>query len=175
MNKGFVVWFTGLPCSGKTTLALALEKCLQAEGRTVLRLDADEIRKRFWPELGFSREDRDKNIQRFAQLANLLKEQGIIAIVAVISPYRSTRDEARKLIGEFVEVYVKCPVEECARRDVKGMYKKAYAGEITQFTGVSDPYEEPLSPEITVETDKAMPAQCIEEIMARLKELKHLP
>ncbi|MGH8103446.1 MAG: adenylyl-sulfate kinase, partial [bacterium] len=169
MNPGLVVWFTGLPCSGKTTLSVLLEKRLQAAGKTVARLDADEIRKRFWPELGYSREDRDKNIHRFAHLARLLQQQGAVALVAVISPYRATRDDARLLIGRFVEIYVKCPVEICIQRDVKGMYQKALRGEIQQFTGVSDPYEEPLNPEIEVETDKHTAEECVANIIRRLE------
>lgn len=174
MSPGFVVWFTGLPCSGKSTLARMLEERLRATGRPVCRLDADEIRKRFWPELGYSREDRDKNIHRFAQLANLLKEQGVIALVAVISPYRATRDDARRLIGPFAEIYVKCPVETCIERDVKGMYQKALRGEILQFTGVSDPYEEPLNPEVVLDTSRATPEECVDQLLRRLKELKFL-
>ncbi len=173
-DAGFVVWFTGLPCSGKSTLAQALMKELEAEGLRVEILDGDEVRKGLTRDLGFSKQDRDENIRRIAFVGRLLARNGVVAIAAAVSPYRGVRDEARRNISRFVEVYAKCPVEVCIQRDVKGMYRLALAGEIANFTGVSDPYEEPLSPEVSVETDKQSVAAGVEKIMSKLRTSGYL-
>lgn len=173
-KKGFVVWFTGLPSSGKSTLARLLEKKLARWGHPVEVLDGDEVRLRLTRGLGFSKEDRDENIRRISFVAKLLSRNGVAAITAAISPYRSVRDEARQEIGPFVEVYVKCSLETCIARDVKGLYRRALAGEIKNFTGISDPYEEPLNPEVVVESSKESPEESLRKILARLMELEYL-
>ena len=151
--KGFVLWFTGLPCCGKTTLALAVEKELRSLGlEKTERLDGDVVREGLTGDLGFSKEDRDKNIERVTFVAKLLSRNGVAVMASFVSPYRKARDKARKDCTNFIEVFVDCPVEECEKRDVKGMYKKARQGEIKDFTGVDDPYEEPEKPEIVVRT-----------------------
>jgi len=172
--KGVTVWFTGLPCSGKTTLALKLSAELKKRGIHCEDLDGDITRKYLSKGLGFSKEDRDENIRRVGFVCSLLTKHGTVVTAAFVSPYRSIRDENRKLIGNFVEVYVKCSVEKCMERDVKGMYKKAIAGEIKNFTGVSDPFEEPEKPELVVETDKESEAESLKKIIARLEELGYL-
>lgn len=160
---GRVVWFTGLPCSGKSTLVSAVAKRLI--GGSVQILDADEIRPRYWPELGFSKKDRNANVERLAHLARLLENHGIIVLVAAISPYRITRDIARCMSQHFTEVYVKCSREECMRRDVKGLYRRARAGEIVGLTGYDDPYEHPESPDIVVETDQESLEVCVGRVV----------
>ena len=175
MNKhGFVVWFTGLPGSGKSTLARHLKEALQQQGLRSEILDGDEIRKRLTKGLGYSRADREENINRIAFVAGLLARVGGIAITAAISPYRTSRDQARKEIPNFIEVHVQCPLEECIRRDPKGLYAKASRGEIQNFTGISDPYEEPQNPEITLLTDQQTPEECIQVILKKLKDLRLL-
>lgn len=173
-TPGFVIWFTGLPCAGKTTLAQAIRKEVESIGLRVEVLDGDEVRKGLTRDLGFSKLDRDENIRRIGFVAHLLARNGVVAITAAVSPYRAIREEGRQRIGRFVEVYAKCPVEVCIERDVKGMYRRALAGEIANFTGVSDPYEEPLSPEVTVETDREAPAACVEKIVRKVQELGYL-
>ena len=153
-HEGFVLWFTGLPCSGKTTVADAVAQQLKARGMKAERLDGDIVRKSLTRDLGFSKEDRDKNIERVTFVAKLLSRNGVAVLPAFVSPYIGARDNARAETTNFIEVYVKCSVEECEKRDVKGMYKKAREGIIKEFTGVDDPYEEPPKPEIVVETDK---------------------
>jgi adenylylsulfate kinase len=170
-RKGFTVWFTGLSGAGKTTLARLLEAELKSRGRRVEVLDGDVIRTNLSKGLGFSKEDRDTNIRRIGFVCNLLTRNDVVAVAAAISPYREVRDEVRLQIGSFVEVYVKCPVDVLADRDVKGLYKKAIAGEITHFTGIDDPYEEPLSPEITVETDRETPAESAARILLKLEAM----
>ncbi len=172
--KGFTVWFTGLSGSGKTTLARMLEKELQDRGYHVEVLDGDEIRLRLSKGLGFSKEDRDENIRRIAYVAKVVTRCGAVAITCAISPYREIRDEARKEIGRFVEVYVNCDLEECIKRDVKGLYQKALNGEIKNFTGISDPYEEPLNPEITVLTHKETREESLNKIIDGLTKLGYL-
>lgn len=172
--EGFVVWFTGLPSAGKSTLARLLEQALRARGRRVEVLDGDEVRQRLTRGLGFSKEDRDENIRRITYVARLLARNGVVAITAAISPYRALRDEARQEIGRFVEVYVRCPLEVCIQRDVKGLYRRALAGEIGNVTGVSDPYEEPLSPEVVVPTDQEGAEASLARILARLNDLGYL-
>jgi adenylyl-sulfate kinase len=151
-DRGVVVWFTGLSGAGKTTLAEALLPRLRAAGKRVEVLDGDTVRTHLSKGLGFSREDRDLNIARIAFVAHLLARNGVYVLVAAISPFKSARDAARKTIGDFVEVHVAPPLEECIRRDVKGLYKKALAGELQQFTGISDPYEAPDQPELALDT-----------------------
>jgi UDP-N-acetylglucosamine 2-epimerase (non-hydrolysing) len=172
--RGFVVWFTGLPSAGKSTLARGLEKELARDGRRVEVLDGDEVRARLTKGLGFSRADRDENIRRIAYVAGLLARNGVVAVTATISPYRDVRAEIRAEIGDFVEVYVNCPVEECIRRDVKGLYGKALRNEIPNFTGVSDPYEPPANPEIMVETHQEGPEDSLEAILTALERLGFL-
>lgn len=173
-QKGFTLWFTGLPCSGKSTIADVVAEELRKMGLKAERLDADIIRKHLWKELGYSKEDRDENIRRAAFLAGLLTRNGIVVLTSFISPYRELRDYARREIGDFVEIYVKCPVEVCIQRDTRGMYKKALAGEITNFTGVSDPYEEPLNPEVLIESDKESLAESVTKVIAKIKELGYI-
>jgi len=153
-HKGFTLWFTGLPCSGKSTLAGIVAEELKRRERFVEILDGDEVRKHLTKGLGFSREDRDENIRRIGYVCRLLSRNGAVAIAAAISPYRSVRDEVRAghEPGRFLEVYVNTPLAVCIERDVKGMYKKAMAGEIKNFTGIDDPYEPPHSAELTIET-----------------------
>ena len=173
-NAGAVIWFTGLSGAGKTTLAEALVPELRAAGRQVELLDGDVVRTHLSKGLGFSREDRDTNIARIAFVAHLLARNGVTVLVAAISPFRRPREEARKLIGDFVEVHVAPPLEECIKRDVKGLYKKALSGEIQQFTGVSDPYEAPLAAEITVDTSVLDIQAGLAKITSSLRELGYL-
>lgn len=173
-QKGFTLWFTGLPCSGKSTVADVVAKELRKMGLKAERLDGDIIRKHLWKELGFSREDRDENIRRAAFLAGLLTRNGIAVLTSFISPYRELRDYARREIGDFVEIYVKCPVEVCIQRDTRGMYQKALAGEIPNFTGVSDPYEEPLNPELVIESDKELLAESVTKVITKINELGYI-
>jgi adenylylsulfate kinase len=158
-TQGVTLWFTGLPCSGKTTVSeLVLERLQLAAARVEL-LDGDTLRQSLSKGLGFSRQDRDENIRRIGFVCNLLTRNGVIAIAAAVSPYRAVRDEVRTLIGSFVEIHVNCPLEVCMQRDVKGMYRRAFAGEIEHFTGVSDPYEEPLHPDLILYTNKETPEE----------------
>ena len=173
-TEGFVVWFTGLPSAGKSTLARLLEGALRRRGWPVEVLDGDEVRLRLTQGLGFSREDRDENIRRISFVARLLARHGVATITAAISPYRGAREEARREIGRFVEVYVKCALDTCVQRDVKGLYRRALAGEIANFTGISDPYEEPLAPEVTVQTDRESAEESVGRILARLEALGYL-
>lgn len=171
MEEGFTLWFTGLSGAGKSTLAELVEERLTQMGRRVELLDGDEIRKNLSQGLGFSKADRDANILRIAFVARLLSRNGVVAITAAISPYRSIRNQARAEIANFVEVFVDCPLEVCEQRDVKGLYKKARSGEIKQFTGISDPYEPPESPEIHLHTEAENAQQDVEIIFSRLREL----
>jgi adenylyl-sulfate kinase len=174
-HQGFTVWLTGLPCSGKSTLARALEQRLRSIERQVEVLDGDEVRTRLTKGLGFSKADRDENIRRIAYVAKLLTRVRAVAIVAVVSPYREIRDEARAEIGHFVEVYVKCSLEECIRRDIKGLYAKALRGEIPNFTGVSDPYEPPNRPEVTVDTGAEEAGESLSKILHQLAQVGYIP
>jgi adenylyl-sulfate kinase len=174
MDRGCVVWMTGLPSGGKSTLAEMLEAELIARGRRVERLDGDEVRMHLSKGLGFSRDDRDENVRRVGWVARLLARHGVIAIAALISPYRSTRDELRSRTRDFVEVWVKASLDECVRRDVKGLYKKALTGELPHFTGVSDPYEPPLQAEVVVETDRQTPAESVATILGVLEARGHV-
>jgi adenylylsulfate kinase len=152
-QKGVTLWFTGLSGAGKTTITQALDQKLRQLDCGVDILDGDIVRENLTKGLGFSREDRDENIRRIAFVASLLTRHGVIVLVSAISPYRSTRAEARQKIGNFVEVFVNAPLATCEERDVKGLYKKARTGEIKQFTGISDPYEAPENPEVECRTD----------------------
>ena len=171
MHKGFTLWFTGMSGAGKSTISRLLEARLRALGAKVEVLDGDVVRTHLSKGLGFSKEDRDENIRRIGFVCELLSRNGVIAVAAAISPYRAVRDELRARIANFVEVYVECPIEVLAERDVKGLYKKALAGELTQFTGVSDPYEPPLAPEVTVNSATQTPEQSVERIWATLEHL----
>jgi adenylylsulfate kinase len=174
VKQGATIWFTGLSGAGKSTIANILVERLQAMGRRVELLDGDEIRKNLSQGLGFSKADRDANIARIAFVAKLLSRNGVIAITAAISPYRETRDNARAEIepgSRFVEVFVDCPLEVCEERDVKGLYKKARSGEIAQFTGISDPYEAPLNPEVHLHTDRETPDGDVQQILDELASL----
>ena len=173
-QQGFTVWFTGLPSSGKSTLATSLAAELAKQGYLTEVLDGDEVRQRLTKDLGYSKADRDENIRRIGYVAKLLTRNNVVAIAAAISPFRDLRDEVRQEIGRFVEVYVKCDVEVCASRDVKGLYRQAFNGEIANFTGVSDPYEPPLTPEIVVETDRETPTESTAKILEALADLKYL-
>jgi adenylylsulfate kinase len=175
-EKGFTLWFTGLSGAGKTTISEHLAKELAARSSKLEILDGDVVRENLSKGLGFSKEDRDTNIRRIAFVADLLSRNGVPVITAAISPYRELRDEARELMGDrFIEAYVKASVEVCAERDVKGLYEKAFAGEIKEFTGVSDPYEAPLDPELTLDTENETPEESAEKILAYLEEKSLIP
>jgi adenylyl-sulfate kinase len=170
-HKGFTLWFTGLPCSGKSTLAELLAAEFKSRGRFVEIMDGDEVRKHLTKGLGFSREDRDENIRRIGYVCRLLSRNGVIAIAAAISPFRAIRDEVRAgHQGNFIEIYVDTPLELCIQRDVKGMYKKAIAGEMKNFTGISDPYEPPTSPEIVIHTAKEDAQKSCAQILTSLEQ-----
>src|SRR5689334_11782953 len=165
-EKGFTLWFTGLSGAGKTTISRIVEQELRARGSKVEVLDGDVVRENLSKGLGFSKEDRDTNIRRIAFVANLLSRNGVPVITAAISPYREIRDEAREMMnGRFIETYVKASVETCEERDVKGLYAKARSGEIKEFTGVSDPYEPPESPELTIDTEAQSPEESAKQIV----------
>lgn len=168
-HEGFTIWFTGLSGAGKSTISAILEERLREGGAKVEVLDGDVVRTHLSKGLGFSKEDRDTNIRRIGFVADLLSRNGVIAIAAAISPYREVRDEVRAKIANFVEVYVECPIAVLAERDVKGLYKKALAGEIAGFTGISDPYEPPLHPEVVVNSSTETPEQSADKIWATLE------
>lgn len=174
MAQGFTIWFTGLSGAGKTTITDRVVEMIHERGRNVEVLDGDVVRTHLSKGLGFSKEDRDENIKRIAFVCKLLTRNGAATIAAAISPYRDVRDYARAEIGAFVEVYVRCPLEVCIERDVKGLYKKAIAGEIKQFTGISDPYEEPLNPEVICDTDQESVEVSAKKVVAKLDELGYL-
>jgi adenylyl-sulfate kinase len=172
---GFTLWFTGMSGAGKSTLSRLLETRLRQLGAKVEVLDGDIVREYLSKGLGFSREDRDQNIRRIGFVCELLSRNGVIAIAAAISPYRAVREEVRARIPNFIEVFMECPVEVLAARDVKGLYKKALAGELPQFTGISDPYEPPLAPEITVNSSTETPDESLAKILATLDSKGLLP
>ena len=174
-SEGFVLWFTGLSGSGKTTLAKLIEGELKARNIRVERLDGDVVRQSLTADLGFSKQDRDKNIQRVTFVAKLLSRNGVGVLAAFISPYRATRDWVLSEVTNFIEVFVDCSLDECIRRDVKGLYIKALAGEIPEFTGVSDPYEPPYDPEITLHTDRESVEDSFNKIMTYLEEKGYIP
>jgi adenylyl-sulfate kinase len=173
-QKGVTLWFTGLPCSGKSAVADLVAKILKERGCRVERLDGDIVRQSLTRDLGFSKADRDENIRRVTFVSKLLTRNGVFVLTSFISPYREIRAEARREIGHFIEVYTKCSLEACIQRDVKGMYQKAMRGEIKEFTGVSDPYEEPLNPEILLETDKQTLEESATVVLDKLKEFGYL-
>jgi adenylylsulfate kinase len=173
-QPGVTVWFTGLSGAGKTTISRAVEKTLKAYGCKVEVLDGDVVRQNLTKGLGFSKEDRDENIRRIGFVANLLTRNQVMVLVSVISPYQQIRDEVRQRIGNFVEVYVNAPLEVCEQRDVKGLYKKARAGEIKNFTGIDDPYEPPLNPEVECRTERESLEESVSKVLAKLQELGYL-
>ena len=172
-KKGFTLWFTGLSGAGKTTIARELVTELRARGLKIELLDGDEVRTNLSQGLGFSKLDRDTNIRRIGYVSRLLARNGIGVLSAAISPYRAIRDEVRESISadgtEFMEVFVKCPLDVLVERDIKGLYKKALTGEIKEFTGVSDPYEEPPKPDVTVETDRETISESVQKIVGELE------
>jgi len=174
-QKGFTVWLTGLSGSGKTTIAKLVAQELRDRKLRVERLDGDIVRRSLTSDLGFSKEDRDRNIERVTFVAKLLTRNGVGVLCSFISPYRERRARSREEIGQFIEVYVECPVETCAERDVKGLYEKAFAGEIENFTGVSDPYEPPENPEIICHTAQETPEESAAKIIAYLEREGYIP
>src|SRR3990172_5666400 len=173
-QRGVTVWLTGLSGAGKTTIANKLEGALRQRGLKVEVLDGDIVRPNLSKGLGFSKEDRDTNIRRIGFVCRLLARNGVIAIASAVSPYRAIRDEVRAANGDFMEVYAKCPIEVLTERDAKGLYAKALRGEIPNFTGVSDPYEEPLNPEVVVESDKETEDESLAKVIAKLEEMGYL-
>lgn len=173
--RGCTIWFTGLSGAGKTTIANALVPRLQARQCKVEVLDGDAVRANLSKGLGFSKADRDTNIRRIGFVCQLLTRNGVFAIAAAISPYKAVRNENRALIKDFVEIYVKASLDACIRRDVKGLYQKALAGEIKEFTGISDPYEPPDDPEVICDTEKETPGESAEKIVRKLEQLGYLP
>jgi adenylyl-sulfate kinase len=169
MDKGFTLWFTGLSGAGKSTISEVVAGRLREAGRRVELLDGDIVRTNLSQGLGFSKEDRDTNIRRIGFVCELLSRNGVIAIVAAISPYREVREELRARLPQFFEVFVDCPLEVLMARDVKGLYKRALAGEISGFTGVSDPYEPPLTPDISIRSDLEPIEESVERVWAMLK------
>ena len=173
-QKGFTAWFTGLPCCGKTTIADKVADILKKNGYRVERLDGDIVRKGLTSDLGFSKEDRDENIKRVTFVAKLLTRNGVAVLATFISPYRERRQKTREEIGNFIEIYTKCPVKVCIQRDVKGMYKKALNGEIKNFTGINDPYEEPKHPELILDTDKETIEESVGKVLNKLIEFGYI-
>ncbi|MEQ8153612.1 MAG: adenylyl-sulfate kinase [Clostridiaceae bacterium] len=168
-QNGVLLWFTGLSGSGKSTVASALEKKLHHEGKLTYTLDGDNLRHGLNKDLGFSDEDRVENIRRIGEVSKLFTDAGIITLATFVSPFRRDRQKVRELLGkDFIEVYIDCPLEECEKRDPKGIYKKARAGEIKHFTGIDSPYEEPLNPEITVSTHLNTLEECVDKIIRYL-------
>jgi len=172
-DNGVTVWFTGLPCCGKTTIARELKKKLEKQGIDAELLDGDTVRD-YIRNKDFSQEGRNKHLRYIALMAKLLSERGTVVLCTFVSPYRENRDFARSICANFIEVYVKCPVEVCIERDVKGMYRKALAGEIKNFTGIDDPYEEPEHPEVVVETDRETVDASVERVLKKLEELGYV-
>jgi len=176
-HTGFTVWFTGLSGSGKSTIAVAVEKALWERGVRTYILDGDNVRHGLNSNLGFSPEDRTENIRRIGEVSKLFNDAGLVALTAFISPYRDDRDKVRALMadGDFLEVFVDCPVEECEKRDVKGLYAKARAGQIKEFTGISAPYEEPSKPELVLRTAELSEQQSTDKVIAHLQEKGYIP
>jgi adenylyl-sulfate kinase len=173
-DRGFTLWFTGLSGAGKTTVSRIVAQLLRERGKKVEILDGDVVRTNLSKGLGFSKEDRDINIRRIGFVCHLLSRNGVVAVGAAISPYQAIRDENRALIGDFIEVYARCTMDELVKRDVKGLYKKALAGEIKGFTGVDDPYEAPQNPEVVFDSDQETPEQSAAKIMTKIEELGYL-
>ena len=174
-DRGFTLWFTGLSGAGKTTIAEIVEKELRERGRRVEVLDGDIVRTNLSKGLSFSREDRNTNVLRIGFVANLLTRNGVGVIVSAISPFKEARDQVRRRIIDFVEVFVDAPLEVCAERDVKGLYKKAFSGEIPQFTGVSDPYEAPNAPDLVLKTAEEEPHESAQRVIEKLEFFGYLP
>ncbi|MEO0540370.1 MAG: adenylyl-sulfate kinase [Cyanobacteria bacterium P01_A01_bin.105] len=174
-HRGVTVWFTGLSGSGKTTISQALAAKLRALDVKLEILDGDIVRTNLTKGLGFSKEDRDENIRRIGFVSHLLTRNGVIVLVSAISPYKAVRDEVRDRIGDFMEVYASAPVDVCAERDVKGLYAKAFSGEIKNFTGVSDPYEAPDHPEVNCETQNETLEESVDKVFSKLQEMGYLP
>jgi len=174
VDRGFVLWFTGLPGAGKTTIAKILEPKLREQGARVQILDGDEIRGWLSPQEGYSREDRERHLRRVAHIAELLSRNDVVVICSLVSPYRSARDYARKVIPNFVEAFVKCSLETAVQRDPKGLYKKAREGQIKNMTGTQDPYEEPPNPEMVVETDNQTKEESAEFVLGELHRLGYV-
>lgn len=173
-TKGFTIWLTGLSGTGKTTIGLRIVDALRARGRNAELLDGDELRATLSKGLGFTRDDRDEHVRRIGFVAEILTRNGVVAVVAAISPYRSTREEVRARLRDFVEVHLRCSMPVLERRDPKGLYAKARAGQIARFTGVSDPYEDPLTPEIVADTDRDSVDVIVERVLAKAEELGQL-
>ncbi|HWR63570.1 MAG TPA: adenylyl-sulfate kinase [Candidatus Thermoplasmatota archaeon] len=173
-HLGFTIWFTGLPCCGKTTIANEVAVVLKKRNYLVEQLDGDLIRQNFSSDLTFSKKDRDENIKRATFLAKMLSRNNVVVLASFVSPYRKQRRRARKEIKNFVEVYVRCPVKICMKRDVKGMYQQALEGKITHFTGVDDPYEEPEHPELIVDTDIESVEESVGKVLRKIEELGYL-
>lgn len=173
-QRGVTIWFTGLSGAGKTTICGAVEQALRTQGYAVEVLDGDVVRENLTKGLGFSKADRDTNIRRIGFVSHLLTRHGVIVLVSAISPYRAVREEVRAQIGNFVEVFVNAPLAVCEERDVKGLYKKARAGEIKQFTGIDDPYEPPANPEVECRTDQETLEQSVQKVFAALERLEYL-
>ena len=173
-QRGFTLWFTGISGAGKTTVAEIVERDLKERGLRVEVLDGDIVRTNLSKGLGFSREDRNINVLRIGFVANLLTRNGVAVIVSAISPYKEARDQVRRRIIDFVEVFVNVPLEVAAERDVKGLYKKAFAGEIEQFTGVSDPYEPPAAPDLVLNTDEETPEESARKVIEKLEYYGYL-
>lgn len=174
-QRGVTVWFTGLSGAGKTTISKSVAEILRQEGYKLEVLDGDIVRQNLSKGLTFSKADRDENIRRIGFVSHLLTRNGVIVIVSAISPYREIREEVRQKIGDFVEVYVNAPLEVCEKRDVKGLYQRARSGEIKGFTGIDDPYEAPLNPEIECLTDQEDTLESVSKVLEQLKELGYLP
>jgi adenylylsulfate kinase len=175
-QQGFTIWFTGLSGAGKTTISDAIEPLLRERGISKLeKLDGDVVRTHLSKGLGFSKEDRDTNIRRIGWVAEVLTRNGVCVLASAISPYRDIRAEVRRNVGDFVEVYVRCSIPELTRRDVKGLYEKALKGEIQNFTGISDPYEEPLDPEVIVDSEVEELEESVAKVIARLEALGYIP
>ena len=174
-QQGFTLWFTGLSGAGKTTVSRRVAEELRARGMKVEVLDGDVVRENLSKGLGFSKEDRDTNIRRIGWVCEVLSRNGVVAIGAAISPYRAIRDEIRLKVRHFVEVYTECPIEVLAERDVKGLYKKALRGEIKNFTGVDDPYEPPLNPEVIIHSDRESVEESVGRVIQKLEELGYIP
>lgn len=173
-QRGVTIWFTGLSGAGKTTITQALAKTLQDKDCKLEILDGDIVRQNLTKGLGFSKEDRDENIRRIGFVSHLLTRNGVIVLVSAISPYRAIREEVRQKIGDFLEVYVNAPLATCEERDVKGLYKRARAGEIQGFTGIDDPYEPPANPEVECRTDLEELSESVGKVLQKLEELGYL-
>ncbi len=172
--QGVTVWFTGIPCCGKTTIAKQVAQILRDKDYKVEHLDGDIVRKDLTSDLGFSKEDREKNLKRVTFVAKLLTRNNVIVLATFVSPYKNRREKSREEIGNFIEVFVKCPVELCIKRDVKGMYKLAKEGKIKNFTGVDDPYEEPDNPDLILYSDKETVDESVSKVIEKLKEQKYV-